>query len=206
VRTRELLLRGTRYTLAAIVPVVVMLMALAKPILTVWLGPRFATASTAMVILLSYWLGYASLGVAASMLVAAGRIRDVAAFAVAVAGLNFVLSLALTPSLGLDGVVLGTTIAWVVSFPFFIALVLATFPVRLSELAREAWLPAYSTACALAAGLVAARLLFGLDTLAEVVTAGLVGIACYWFVFYAVWLRPSERILVANVARAAFNR
>ena len=54
---------------------------------------------------------------------------------------NLGLSLALTPSLGLNGVVLGTTIAYVLAFPFFLRLTLRTLPIRLAELAREAWLP-----------------------------------------------------------------
>ena len=51
-------------------------------------------------------------------------------YAVAVALLNVVLSLALTPSLGLNGVVLGTTISNIAGFPFFMAMTLSAFPVN----------------------------------------------------------------------------
>jgi O-antigen/teichoic acid export membrane protein len=205
-RTRELLLRGTRYTLAAVVPVAIVLMALAGPILNVWLGARFGAATTAMTLLIAYWLGYASLGVGGSMLVAAGRIRQITVYTAAVATLNLGLSLALTPSLGLNGVILGTTVSYFVSFPFFVALILSTFPVRLADLVREVWVPAYSTGALLAVGLVAARLVFHLDTLQEVVGGGVLALLSYWAIYYAAWLRPNERALVKNVALALVRR
>src|SRR5262249_24783890 len=108
VRTRELLVRGTRYVVAVVVPLAIVFMVLARPILVVWLGPKFGTAATAMTILVGYWLFNANTGVAGSMFVAAGRLRALAIYAVAVAALNLILSIALTASFGLNGVVLGT--------------------------------------------------------------------------------------------------
>ena len=65
-------------------------------------------------------------------------------------------SLALTPLLGLDGLVLGTAIPYAVAFPFFMRFVLRKLPVSLGDLARRAWLPAYPLAAVLALMLVAA--------------------------------------------------
>src|SRR5262249_7070855 len=149
-RTHDLLLRGTRYTLAAVVPFTIVLMVLAKPILEVWLGAKFAVAATAMTLLVAYWLINANTGVAGNMLLAAGRARRLSLYAGAVAAVNLALSLALTPSFGLNGVVLGTTLAYVLGFPFFLAMTLSTFDVSLTEFAREAWVPAYLTGAAVA--------------------------------------------------------
>jgi membrane protein EpsK len=205
-RTRDLLIRGTRYSLAAIVPITLALMILARPLLTVWLGPEFGVASTAMTILLAYWLINAGLTVAGGMLIAAGRARELAVYAAAVAALNLAFSLALTPSLGLNGVVLGTTLSYVVSCPFFLALTLSAFPVTVVEFAREAWIPAYLTGAVIAAGLLAARLSLPLDTLPAVLATGLLAVLAYWAIYYLVWLRPSERVLVRNVALAVVRR
>jgi O-antigen/teichoic acid export membrane protein len=205
-RMHDLLLRGTRYTLAAVVPLAIVLMALARPILHVWLGPRFAVASTAMTILVGYWLVNANTGVAGSMLVAAGRVRWLTKYAALVALANLALSLALTPSLGLNGVVLGTAISYVVSFPFFLAFVLRTLPLKLSQLVREAWLPAYLTGAVLAVGLITVRLTLPLDRLSQVIAVGLIGLALYWTIYYLAWLRPSERLLVKHVAMALVRR
>jgi hypothetical protein len=120
--------------------------------------------------------------------------------------LNLALSLALTPSLGLNGVVLGTTISYVVGFPVFMAIVLQTFPVRLSEFAREVWLPAYATGAVVAAALVVVRLAVQLDTVPEVLGAAVVSVAAYWAIYYVFWLKTSERLLVRDIALAIFRR
>ncbi len=102
-RLRELLLRGTRYVSAAVVPVTITLMMLAKPILHVWLGPKFAVGAVAMTILVSYWLFASTTAVAGPMLVAVGRARALAVLAWVLAGTSLALSLALTPGLGPRG-------------------------------------------------------------------------------------------------------
>jgi O-antigen/teichoic acid export membrane protein len=198
-RTRALLLRGTRYTLAAIVPMTVVFMVLARPILEVWLGARYGVAATAMTLLVSYWLVGANTGVAWGVLLAAGRIRALTAYAVAVAALNLGLSLALTPSLGLNGVVLGTTLSYLVGLPFFLGLTLRTVPVSLGELARIAWLPAYATAAGMGAALVAARLWLPLDTFLSVAAVGLAALAIYFVAYYVCWLTPGERLLLRDL-------
>ena len=201
-RLRELLLRGTRYVLAAVVPVVVTLMVLSGPVLEVWLGSDFRPAGLAMAILLSYWLVGANTGVGGAMLVAAGRVRQLTIYAWAMAGLNLAISLALTPWLGLEGVALGTAIPYLVLLPVFLRLVVRTFPVSVAEMAREAWLPAYSLGILLAAGLVAVRLVTPLDSLGPLVLVAVGGLASYFAAYYAVWLRSPERALVRSLVRS----
>ena len=96
-RLRQLTLRGTRYTLALFVPLCVTLMALAEPILDVWLGDRYGGGATALTILVSYWLLYGGLVVTPGFLVGAGAARYAARIYILVAALNLVLALALTP-------------------------------------------------------------------------------------------------------------
>jgi O-antigen/teichoic acid export membrane protein len=205
-RQRDLLIRGTRYMLAIIVPIVLVLMVLAKPILIVWLGPKFAPAGTAMTILVGYWLVTGGAPVAAAMLMAAGRVRRLAAYAAAVAAFNLVLSLALTPKYGLNGVVLGTTIPYVLLSPYVVFLALSTFTVGLGEFAREVWLPAYSTGAVILVGLLSVRLSISLTTLPAVLAVGLTAVLAYWAIFVAVWLKPGERRLIGETARALVLR
>ena len=49
----------------------VALMVMSKPILVVWLGPRYEAGATALTILVAYWLTASSTAVAAPMLIAA---------------------------------------------------------------------------------------------------------------------------------------
>lgn len=200
-RLKELVVRGFRYTLALIVPPTLVGMILSGPILEVWLGAEFRKASLAMAILLSYWLATGALGVASAILVGAGRARDVARYAWTVAVANLVLSVALTPSLGLEGVTLGTAVPYLLMFPFMLRMMLKETSVPVSELARRCWLPVYSTGLALAAALVVVRLVAPLDTLAEVGGAAVGGVLAYWVAFYLVWFAPDERRLVKDIAR-----
>lgn len=198
-RLLDLLLRGTRYIMAVVVPVTVVLMVLSGPILEVWLGPRFRQADLAMSILCSYWLVSSMTGVAASVLVAAGRVRALAGYAWLVAIANLALSLVLTPLFGLNGMMLGTTIPYVVLVPYFLRLLLSTFPdVTLASLARECVVPSYSCAAVLAVALMVLRLSVDLDTVPEVAMASGFGLLTYWAGYFVVWLRPNERLLVRS--------
>lgn len=200
-RARDLLVRGTRYVLALVVPGVVVVMVLAGPILAVWLGPRFASADVAMTIFVGYWLINANTVVASGMLVAQGETGWLARYAWAVALGCLAASLALTPLLGLDGLVLGTAVPYALAFPFFMRFALSKLPASLGDLARRAWLPAYPLAALLALALVGARVALDLDTLGEVLAVGLGGLAAYWVAFAVLFLDPSERRLAVDVVR-----
>lgn len=197
-RLRELLVRGSRYVAALVAPLVITLMVLAAPILDVWLGPRFREAAPAMTILLSYWLLAPALGFVTAALVGVGRSRQYARLVWVAAGANVALSLALTPSLGLEGVAIGTALPLVVVFPALLRNVLAPAGLGLTELARRAWVPAYALGVALAATLGAARAAFGLDSLAAVLAVAVGGLALYWLAYAVLFLSPSERALVRS--------
>ncbi len=201
-RLRQLTLRGTRYTLALFVPLCVTLMALAEPILDVWLGDRYGGGATALTILVSYWLLYGGLVVTPGFLVGAGAARYAARIYILVAALNLVLALALTPSLELEGPALATAIPFLLAFPLLLGVGLrAGGGVRLGELARTAWLPAYALGAALAAALVGLRLAAEPATLVAVLGAAVGGVLAYWGAFYVLVLRSDERALVRGIVR-----
>ena len=196
-RLRQLVLRGTRYTLALYVPLCVALMTLAEPILDVWLGDRYRDGAAALTILVSYWLLYGGLVVTPGFLVGAGAARYVARIFLVAALLNLVLSLALTPVLGLEGPALATAVPFALAFPLMLGVGLrAGGGVALGELARRAWLPAYGLAVALAAALVGLRLGASPETLPAVLAAAGGGVLAYWIAFYWLVLEPGERALV----------
>ncbi|MGI8945070.1 MAG: polysaccharide biosynthesis C-terminal domain-containing protein [Thermoleophilaceae bacterium] len=202
-RLRELLLRGTRYMLAFIVPLTVTGMVLAGPVLEVWLGAEFREGAAAMAILLSYWLVTGSVGVGAAIVIAAGRAGVLARYAWIAAIANLAISLALTPLIGLEGVAIGTTVPYLVAFPFTLRLIRSVVPVSLANLAREVWVPAYTSGLVLAAALGAVRLTTALDSVPAVLGVGAGGLLAYWIAFYALWLRPDERALVRGLVPGA---
>ena len=198
-RLRELLVRGSRYVAALVTPLVITLMVLSAPILDVWLGPRFREAAPAMTILLSYWLLAPALGFVVAALVGEGRSREYARLIWVAAGANIVLSLALTPSLGLEGVAIGTALPLVLVFPALLRNALAPAQLGVGELARRAWLPAYALGIALALGLVAARVGLDPDSLLPVLAVSVGGLALYWLAYVVLFLTPAERALLRRL-------
>ena len=89
----------------------------------------------------------------------------------------------LTPELGLEGPALATAIPFLLAFPLLVRVGLNASGARLAELARRAWLPAYSLGALLAATLVVARLALDPDSLLAVVGLAAGGLLAYWGVF-----------------------
>jgi O-antigen/teichoic acid export membrane protein len=202
-RLGELALRGSRYTLALFVPLCVILMTLAEPLLQVWLGGRYTDGAAALTILVSYWLLYGALVVTPGFLVGVGHARELARVLVGVAAANLALSLVLTPAVGVEGPALGTAIPFALAFPVLLRLALSAAGAQLRELARRAWLPAYTLGAGLAAALLALRAAVALDSLGEVAAAAAGGVLVYWAAFYALFLSPEERALLRGLTRGS---
>jgi len=181
-------------------------MVLSHDIIEVWLGSRYTPAATALTIFVGSWLLGANLGVAGSMLWAAGRTRAQVTYSWLVAAVNLGLSIWFTSMWGLNGVVIGTTAAYAVGFPLFMYYVLDAFPVGLRAFVREAWLPTYSTAALLAVALIALNRLVDLSPAPVLLVTGALAALAYWAAFYFVWLRPDERLFFRNLARGFLAR
>ena len=200
-RLHELAVRGSRYTLALFVPLCVTLMALAEPILGVWLGDRYTGGATALTILVAYWLLYGALVVTPGFLVGVGRARELARIMVVLAISNLALALVLTPELGVEGPALATTIPFVLAFPFVLRIALRATGVPLGELLRRAFIPAYLLGALLAAILLA-RSPAGRPRWAGrggVLAVG--GVLGYWGASYRLSFDESERALVRGLLR-----
>jgi O-antigen/teichoic acid export membrane protein len=198
-RLHQLAIRGTRYALALFVPLCVTLMALAEPVITVWLGERYAGGATALTIIVSYWLLFGALVVTPGFLVGIGRARQVAQVMIGIALANIVLSLVLTPELGVEGPALAVTIAFALGFPFLLRIGLEATSVPLGELVRRAFAPAYGLGALLALALLLARQALELDTLAVVFATGACGVLAYWAACYFVFFDDDERGLVRGL-------
>jgi O-antigen/teichoic acid export membrane protein len=200
-RLHELAVRGSRYTLALFVPLCVTLMALAEPILGVWLGDRYTGGATALTILVAYWLLYGALVVTPGFLVGVGRAPQVARIMVVLAVSNLALALLLTPELGVEGPALATTIPFVLAFPLMLRNSLLATGVPVSELVRRAFAPAYAVGAVLAAVLVAVRLLAEPSGLAAVGLLAVAGVLASWAGFYLLVFDEGERGLVKSLLR-----
>jgi O-antigen/teichoic acid export membrane protein len=180
-------------------PVTVTLMVLAGPILRVWLGSRYAASATSMTIFVSYWLPAACPSIGLTMLVAVGRVRIAAIYASTVAALNLTLSLTLTPSLGVEGIVLGTSIAYFALLPVLMLFVCRTFGVAVREIAREGYGTAFGVGALLAGFELLARYLLPIDRALVLLATVAVGLSGYAATIYRAGLQPNERALVRSL-------
>jgi O-antigen/teichoic acid export membrane protein len=198
-RMRELLVRGMRYTLAMIVPLAVVGSVLAAPVLEVWLGHRFREGAAAMTILMAHWLVNGCSGVLAAILVATGRARALARYAVLLALSNVALALILTPGLGLEGVALATTVPYALLFPMLLSRTLAVVPVSPEELLRRCLVPCLGAGAVTALLLAAARAALSPDSALAVAGLAVAALLAYWGGFYLLLMDTGERRLVRGL-------
>lgn len=140
-KQRELYLRGSKYTLALAVPVCMAALLFADRILVAWVGPEYASSTTAarLFLLFPILAGVNQVGV--TMLIGLGQARPVLLLQTVSVGLNLVLSILLAPVLGMTGVVLGTLIGGVVVWWPYVRLLLRSFEVDLHTWAHRVILP-----------------------------------------------------------------
>ena len=192
-RNAAVFLRGTRYILCAVVPPAVTVMVLADRILAVWLGAKYAAAGGACAIFVANWLLAPNGTVPSTLLFVDGELRRLTTYAWTVAIINLALSLILTPILGLEGVVLGTTVAYAVVLPVYVRYALRRFDLSVGDLARAAWMPAYITGAVLAAVLGLVRLVVPLDSAVVVLGVTAAGIIGAWLAIFLFWFDAGER-------------
>lgn len=198
-RLRELLIRGCRYALAGLTPIVVFGVVFAGPILELWLGEPYGEAGTAMAIMLSHWLLNGIAGVAAAILVATGRARDLARWAMLVAASTVALALALVSPLGLEGAAIATAAPYVVFFPYLVRVATRAADGRVADMVRRVLAPAWGTGAALAALMVAARSTLEPTTPLALSATAVVGLLVYWLAYYAMLLERDERALIRGI-------
>ena len=200
-RLTQLAVRGSRYTLALFVPLCVTLMVLAEPIITVWLGERYAGGATALTIIVAYWLLFGALAVTPGFLVGVGRAREVAQVMIGVAVVSLALSLVLTPELGVEGPAVAVTAAFALGFVPMLRIGLDATSVRLGDLVRRAFAPGYGLGAVLAGVLFAARELIEPGSAPVVLAVSLAGVLAYWAACYLAWFDEDERLLIRGLVQ-----
>jgi O-antigen/teichoic acid export membrane protein len=119
-RLQALYTASTRLTLAVFLPVGSIIIILARPLLTVWVGATYARYANLVLILTIASLIDTSQWPAASVLQGMARHRLLAVISIASGLANVVLSIVLVRSLGLTGIALGTLIPTSVECLLFI--------------------------------------------------------------------------------------
>lgn len=203
---RSLFLRGTKYSLVLVSPVVVVLVVVARPLLQTWLGAAFAAQALSAQLLISHQALTSGVALGDSMIVGLGQLRKRVPYAVAMALLNLAISLALVQRLGILGVVLGTMIPYIIDFPFHIHLILKVLDVPASRWLRETILPTYPL---LLLPLVMSLLLVQTPlsaSLLGIAAIGIVSVSLYWMAVVTWGFSVAERGQLHSLASALLAR
>jgi O-antigen/teichoic acid export membrane protein len=204
---QTLFLRGTKYVMGLVLPVVVGLMILAKPILAAWLGPEFARQALAAQILLSYQLLAVGCVVGEAILIGRGHAQRRVFNSVFVVTLgNLVLSIMLVQRMGILGVVIGTAVPWVVDFPMRLRVALTEVDVSLGDWFKRSAGPVYLSLVATALVAYAAYLTPLVNSLLGLAVVLMVSIAASWAFLAAFTLSPVERDELRDLSRRASKR
>ena len=202
---RDMFLRGSCYTVAVTLPVLVAGFILTPALIRTWVGEaieRDATAATRwfFVYLLIVLLHTVGVGI----LVGLGRLKPVLLTSFGVLVVNVGLSLALVRPLGIEGVVIGTVVANALAFPFMFVVLLHQFELSPAEWFRRIVWP--NLAGVVAQALTAAPLLWLAARADNVAEAGglfllSVGISLATFLLVGV-PRPERAVLIATIRAA----
>jgi O-antigen/teichoic acid export membrane protein len=142
-RLRKLVLVGSLYEIVLTVPLVVLVLALARPLLDAWIGHGYGQYAIYVQIFVSYWLVLATGGLANSAIIGIGRIRVIVWLSVIGAFIAFGLSIGLTAAWGTIGVILGTVIPAWIGFPVTMHYSLRYVGISKARFAREVLIPGY---------------------------------------------------------------
>ena len=142
-RLRKLVLVGSLYEVVVTVPLVVLVLALARPILDAWIGHGYGRYAIYVQIFVSYWLVQASGGLVSSAIFGIGRIRLFVWLSVIGAVVSFGLSIGLTAAWGTIGVIVGTVIPAWIGFPVTMHYSLRYVGISRARFAREVLIPGY---------------------------------------------------------------
>ena len=140
-RLRELLIRGTRYTLALSLPVTIAAMVLARPLIVAWVGSRYAGFAGPAQLFLTYQLLSCTANIALTILIGIGRIKAVTAYVSLAVLVNLIISILLAKPLGVTGVIIGTLAGYGITAPLYIRLALKELNVEVGDFVRNAILP-----------------------------------------------------------------
>jgi O-antigen/teichoic acid export membrane protein len=205
-RLRRLYLRGTRYALAMALPVGLAAMIYARAIILAWVGPRYAGLTGVTRLFLVYPLLVAVHTIGVTMLLGLGRMRETVQLNALSVGVNLVVSVALVGPLGIEGVVIGTLVGYLVIWIPYTRLFLSHFEVDLGEWVSRVILPNLpGLAIQLLLGIATVRLVEGWDFIG-VVLAIAVSCGVSLLAFWLFGMSGEERSALRRSGRQALGR
>lgn len=205
---RRLFLTGTKYQLALALPGAVAVYILADPFIRLWVGPSYAQAVPLAQLFVVYVVLDAAVSVGYNVMIGMGAVGSLVLIQVfTTTGLNLLVSVILTPRIGVAGVIWGTVVGTAVSVVPYVLLYTRRLHLSVGGLLRASVLPPVVAAAVLATVLWAGTRLVVPRSFAILAIEASVGAAIYALSFFAFAtsrgeLRSLIRLILPQVARS----
>jgi O-antigen/teichoic acid export membrane protein len=201
-RLRLLYIVGSRLILALCLPLLCVVTTLAGPLLTLWVGAKYADNAPIVVILALAGLLEVSCWPGRSILQGIAHHRGIAAASVCAAVANLGLSLLLIRYYGIVGVALGTLIPTIIVYLGFIwPHTLRVIGVSVPELSRQVLLPALLPTLPTIAVLYGILSMAGPESVVAVAATAAAGVTTYVAVYLTFCAGDQEWQLLVNIIR-----
>jgi O-antigen/teichoic acid export membrane protein len=201
-RLRALNLTSTRLTLAIFVPLGCGLVILARPFLTVWVGPTYADSAYLVLILTAASLMDILQWPAGSILQGMARHRRLALIAICSALANLGLSIVLVRLFGVTGVALGSLMPTTVEcLCFVLPYAMRVNNISARTLLTEALFPTLIPALPMALVLYGLRQILQPASLISIASVGGFGLLVYAAIYLGVGASEIERQTIRSIVR-----
>lgn len=199
-RLRGLYVKGTRYSLAIGLPIIVGGILFAGPLIATWVGSDYTNMTGAARLFLVYPALALALVVGQTMLVGLGRMREMLRYHLVAVVINLLVSSLLVSRVGIIGVIWGTVVGYLLLWVPFTRLLLDQFGVTFGSWLRLVAVPVVpGIAVQVAASLAALRVVEGFSQLWQV--AAVYGLSCATAVCVFFALSPADRTDLLNAVR-----
>ena len=192
-RTKQLLLKGSKYSTAMTIPFVIGLFILSESLIKFWISPQYAYIALYARLFLAYMLFWPVIQVGWNMLVGVNKVKSIVPLQTISVGVNLVVSIVLVHYVGVAGTMIGTVVANLLIFFAYLRLITNTFGVTLGEFVRTVVLPAYSLGAVLALLLYLATSMAPAESLIQVGAYILISLLLYYSAFYVFCIAADER-------------
>ncbi len=196
---QALYIRGLKYQLVIVVPLLSGLLFLAGPFLVSWAGSDFSELTGLLRLMFLWNCVYPFFSYGASILLGMNRrVKELTAFSVACAALSIVVSLVFVKRAGLWAVVGGYVIGLVGLFPIPLTLALRELDIRGRKVLTE-FLGIAKFAVVPLVIVWGINQLWDRQALAVVIVKLAIWCLCYWALLFWLVLRPEERTMLRGL-------
>jgi O-antigen/teichoic acid export membrane protein len=188
---RELLLRGTKYSLLVTVPVGALAAVMAGPLVRVWLGRQYGPAAGLAAVAVLYTILTAPIQVGSNLLLGTGRAMDILRAAGAAVVVNLTASLVLVHVTGIVGAFQATLLSALVIIPVLARSMLRSVDSSTTDFIREAVLPILGPTTALVA-IAGPIVLLPLSDVAKLAFGTVAGLTAFFLIAWKWSVQTDE--------------